>query len=509
MAGKGRKLTAVLSVLVMLILPLFFISGEAQENIEVLSRDAIPHKIFWGYLNDTDVLQGGKVLKLILGEESYLTFIWGTRENRGPITVITSGVDVLGHVDHGSKKVPIRSQAITVYTLQGLVEVEDADDNGYYNPRSTLSTDTPGDRIVKAASLSLAWTFHQRPPVNTREGLEWTFSLEARNITYTRTTSDAGSLTASSVDARIFLELVRFVFHIRVTPTGEVRLLTDYRTDTITTSSTALESAEARYTMEGLASSVKIDHLIKGWDYARDNKRPMLMMKFKLGLGRTFDASLVKDLYDRVKARYYGSSSLAFSTGSREVQFWAEESKEVKMVPPNATDEGAISLLNSGRVLAGFLWKGPSISTSVDRRETAVPTVAIDDPQLIGPYNGLWSHRLIASRLGLGVSLSGAFYYSGAADIYHDPEVRTVGWKVKPKGDDSGGTSILPGWFKERPGVSAVLVISVVVVLVAVSIIAALTRRRYDMEDEELRREEEEIFEVRTRKRDWDRLKPK
>ncbi|MGA1848113.1 MAG: hypothetical protein ACMUHB_02120, partial [Thermoplasmatota archaeon] len=487
MAGKGMKPTAVLSVLVMLILPLFSFSGEAQERSEVLSGDAIPHKIFWGYLDDTDVLQGGKVLKLILGEESYLTFIWGTRENRGPITVITGGVDVLGHVDHGSKKVPIKSEAITVYTLQGLVEFEDADDNGHYDPRSTLSADTAGDTIVKAASLSLAWTFHQRPPVNTREGLEWTFSLEARNITYTRTASDAGSLTASSVDARIFLELVRFVFHIRVTPMGEVRLLTDYRTDNITSSSTTVDSRETRYPMEGMASSVKIDHLIRGWDYARDNERPMLMLKFHLGIGRTFDVSLVKDLYDRSKIRYYGSTSLAYSTGSRESQFWTEDSKEVKWAPSNATGEGGISLLLGERSLAGFIWTGRGIPNSVDRMDTAVPTAAFGDPKLIGPFNGLWSYRLIASRIGLGVSLSGAFYYGGGEDIYHDPEVRTVGWKVKPKDENSGGDSILPGWFKERPGVSALLVISVVTVLVAVSIIAALTRRRYDMEDEELR----------------------
>jgi hypothetical protein len=509
MTGNERKLAAVLSVLVMLTLPLFSFSGESKDDREQLSMDVTP-EIFWGYVNDTDLLQGGKVLKLILGEEASLIFIWGTKENRGPITVITRGIDVLGHLDQGGKKIPITSEAVTIYTLQTLVEFEDADNDTVYNPRSSLNADAAGDRIVKSTSLSLAWTFLQRPPVKNREGFEWTFSLEARNITYSRIASTTGSLTASSVEARIFLELVRFVFHVRVTPTGEVRLLTDYRTDPLSTSDTVTDNVERRYTMEGLASSVKMDHLVRGWDYARDNKNPMLMLKFNLGMGRTFDALLVKDLYDRIKTRYYGTSSLFYSVADRESQLWTEDSRVVKGTPSNGTDEGALSLFLGERALADFLWIGRTISTSDDRNDNGVPRVVLANPQLIGPVNGFWSNRLIASKLGLVVSFSGVFYYRGVADIYHDPEVRTVGWKVKPKEDESGGDSILPGWFKERPGVSAVLVISVVVVLVAVSIIAALTRRRFDMEDEELRREEEEeIFEVRTRKRDWDKLKPK
>ena len=510
MAGQGKKLTTALTVLVMLTLPLFSFPVEGRDYDDVLSRDAVPHRIFWGYVNDTSILQGGKVLKLILGEESSLTFIWGTRENRGPITVITGGVDVLGHVDHGNGNVPIRSEAITVYTLQGLVEFEDADNNGIYNMGSGISRDTGGEKIMKSASLSLAWTFHQKPPVNTGEGLEWTFSLEARNITYTRIASDSGSLTASSVDARIFLELVKFVFHIRVTPAGEVRLLTDYRTDTVSTSSAAGESVKTRYPMEGLTSSVKMDHLIRGWDFAGDNRRPMIMLKFRLGMGRTFDASLVRELYDRVKTIYYGSSSLAYSAEGRESRFWTEDNREVKGIFSNATDRGALSLLLGDRALAGFLWSGSNFSDPVGSRNTMAPMALLEDPQLMGPVHGLWSTRLIAAKLGLGVSFSGVFHYRGGADIYHDPEIRTVGWKVKPKDDDTGRDSILPGWFRERPGVSAVLVILVISILVAVSIIASLTRRRFDQGDEELlREEEEEIFEVRTRKRDWDRLKPK
>jgi hypothetical protein len=510
MTGKGRMLAAVLSALVMSTLPLFYFSVDAQEKIEAVPLDGIPHRIYWGYMNDTDLLQGGKVLKLILGEEASLVFIWGTRENRGPVTVISKGVDILGHIDHGSKKVPIRSESVALYTLQTLVEFEDADHDGIYSQKPSLTADTPKDRTIKSASLDLAWTFQQRTPVNTKEGMEWTFSLEARNITYARIAKDTSSLTASSVNARIFLEMVRFIFHVRVTPTGEVRLLTDYRTTSLSSADPAQEDMDRRYEMEGLNCSVKMDHIIKGWDYAEDNRRPMLMLKFHLGIGRTFDASLVRDLYDKNKVRYYGDAAIWYASNGREGDIWTESEKDLRGLVSNTTDGGVISLKNERRPLAGFLWTGRSITGSMDTRNTAVPTVVLADPTLLGPFHGIWGSRLISSRLGLGVSFSGAFYYQGGADIYHDPEVRTVGWRIKPKADDGEGASILPGWLEERPGISAVLVISVIAVLVAVSIIAALTRRRFDMEDEELRREEEEeIFEVKTRKRDWDKLRPK
>ncbi|MGA1793196.1 MAG: hypothetical protein ACMUHM_04535 [Thermoplasmatota archaeon] len=513
---KKKMLAATASFLIliltisMVLLP--FVSAQDRvDSVQVTERPSIPHEITRG---ETRELGGGTYIRIDFGEKGTLVFLWGTRADRGPITVITRGVDILGHraMDNGTKA-PILSESVTLYRLESLVEFEDANRNGIFDPSPTASSvdQASTDRIVKAASLELAWSFRQRAPVTTREGLEWTFSLEARNVSYTRVASDTASLTAASVRPSTFVESIRFVFHLKASLSSEKRSIVDLRTEAVSpTVSTAVR--EKGYELEKLNLTTKMDHVITGWDFSADNKRPTLMLKFGLHFGRTIDPSLGRELLEFVRSRLDGDAavSMASSEGASKT-LWSEGRDEVLVKKIDTTGSGEVSMGIEKRELLKFFWADLVEEVNDEGGRTLRSRVQFTNISVIGPLDPIWRNSFLKSRTGVGVTLWGQFVYPRADNIHHDPGIQVSGWSVKkPEGKVTKGFWEETGELILEKRWPAVLIVLALVLLVVVAVGSALSRRRFDQGDEELRREEEEeVFVVRARKRDWDKLRPK
>ncbi|MGA1819445.1 MAG: hypothetical protein ACMUHU_00395 [Thermoplasmatota archaeon] len=512
-----KKMFAATASFLILALPFFMVvspvvsAQDRLDSIDLTERPSIPHKITRGETRD---LGGGTYIRIDFGERGTLVFLWGTRADRGPITVITRGMDILGHMilENGTKK-PITSESVTLYRIDSLVEFEDANRNGIFDPSSTVSfvDQASGDRIIKAASLELAWSFRQREPVITREGIEWTFSLEARNVSYTRVARDAASMTAESVRPSTFVESIRFVFHLKAGLSAEKRMLADLRTEAVSSTVQRMEKEKA-YELEKLNLTTKMDHIITGWDYAPDNTRASLMLKFGLHVGRTIDATLGRELLELIRSRFYGDTSIStsYSEGTQR-PLWTEGSDDVLVKRMDTMGSGAVSMRNGQRELLRYFWDDEVGEVNDEGGRTMRSRAQFTNISLIGPLDPVWRNSFLKARTGIGATLSGHFVYPRADNIHHDPGIQVSGWSVKkPEARQSKGFWEEAGELILEERWPVVLIVLALVLLVVVAVASALSRRRFDQGDEELRREEEEeVFVVRSRKRDWDRLRPK
>jgi hypothetical protein len=487
-----------------------FTEGQDLSKAEVAPlNEVIPHKLSRGWTRE---FGGGSYIKIDIGEPQTATliFIWGNRDIKAPITIIARGVDVGGQQDlRNGTKVPVTSETVTVYRLEGLVEFEDSNKNGFYDPSPRVSTvDSAQDRIMKAISLSLAWTFKQRAPRTTEDGLAWEFSIEARNVTYSRNTDTA--LRQVAVDrTSTFVELIRFTFHLSVSKNKETGSVLEIKPATSTTLSSE-NVKDARREMEKLDVKTKMDHHISGWDFSSDNKKPTLMLKFNMHMGRTFDRSIIDDISDPVRSRYFGDPSIGikYSDIPRSV-LWEEGGASPSLNGLDTSGEGDIGMLNDKRVLTRFFWNDELLEINDAGGRTLRSNLQIYNLSIMGPNSKIWQNEFFKGRIGIGITITGAYIYPRALNIHHDPGIEIFGWSMAEEIHVEDDYPFIPGeiTFEE---VSALLAVIAVMILVAVAIILSLTRRRMDPGDEELRREEEEeIFVVKTRKRDWDQLRPK
>ncbi|MGA1873444.1 MAG: hypothetical protein ACMUHY_07200 [Thermoplasmatota archaeon] len=506
---------AAAHVLIMLIVSFVIPAAAGQEISErALLTEPLQHKITRGR---TTEFGGGSFIRIDFGERATLVFIWGTREDRGPITVISRGADILGHryTENGTK-VPVLSDSVTVYRLEGLVEFEDENRNGIYDPSPTTSTvdAASSDRIIKASTFDLAWTFQQRAPVVTRDGIEWSFSLEARNVSYSRIVSDTTALTAAAVRPATFVESIKFVFHLKASVSSEKRTLIDLRSDTVSTSLSA-ETGSKDHETERLNLTTKMDHVINGWDFAGDNQRPALMLRFGLHMGRTYDLPTAREVFSLIRDHFYGDSSVMVDqTEDGSSTIWDEARNRVIVKKLDTIGSGGISLIRKGSELSGIFWDDRLLEFNDEGGRTLKARVQVTNVSLIGPEGSVWKSSFLKTRSGIGITVKGVFTYPRSVNIHHDPGIQTFAWSLKkePRRDDGHWYD---HWWEDAGDlikgrqVSVSLVLVIVCLLVAVAIVSSLSRRRMDRGDEELRREEEEIFVVRTRKRDWDKLRPK
>ncbi len=464
----------------------------------------------------TRELGGGEFIKLDIGKSTTLIFIWGNRDIKAPITVVSKGVEIVGQMEtrNGSKK-PVTSEVITVYRLENLVEFEDANKNGLYDPRPrATNVDSENDRIIKTLSLSLAWSFQQRAPVRTKDGLEWTFVLEARNVSYSRTAASSVRPQVSADRGSAFVESIRFVFRLSVKSTREAKLVTDIE-DINAVSLTADNRQISKYDLEKINVTTKMDHDINGWDFSNDNKKPALLLKFGLNMGRTFDLSLIKDISDPLKTKLYGDPSIGvqYSDLPRKT-LWDEYRVKPLLKYLDTNGDGDIEMESGSSLLARYFWNDDLLEMNDQGGRSLRANLQFTNMSIIEPTDPVWKNGFFGGRTGIGLSVQGAYVYPRALNIHHDPGIQTFGWSVIEKEEKTGRDDdghIIPGLLPFTPTEATVaLALIVVIVLVAVAIISALTRRRLYPGDEELwKEEEEEVFVAKTKKRDWDKLRPK
>lgn len=503
------KTILVMSLLLLvLILPL----ANAQEltaEKEIYPFKKLEHKIEFG---KTRELGGGSYLRLDLEAGSSLMVIWGESWNPGPVTIITRGIDVVGvkELANGSTSF-INSETLFFYRLESIVEFQDLNGNGLYDRNTnndTLSV-SRGEPVEKGVSLSGIWKIRKdRPEVN-ENGLEWVFGLYAKNISYrSNQETTTGELNRTRPTPAMFLDEVGFTFHLKVTKQERTLRLEEYSAGDV--SSTDEKSVRDRNSVV-IDTSIKMGHKVVGWDFERDNRMPALMMRFSMKLGRTYDPLFLGEVKDTENARIYGNTRLiAFLDNTTGQNLWSDSSGMEKAGLVDTLKGGELKFGSDLKDLLKFFWKNEAFAERSDSRIKA--GFQILGLRLIGPTDPIWNSPLLKGRPGMLISVTGGFTYPGTGSLTHDPGFTTTSMMVEVKmtdGNDDTDTSFLSR-FNRTESISIIAILFVLLLLITVSIISTLSRRKYNVGDEELmREEEEEVFTVRTRKRDWNRLRPK
>jgi hypothetical protein len=254
-----------------------------------------------------------------------------------------------------------------------------------------------------------------------------------------------------------------------------------------------------------------MDHNINGWDFSSENKRPHLMLKFNLHMGRTFDRKMIDSITDPKRSEMFGDPSIGieYSDQARRT-LWDEFRERPLLNSVDTSGEGDIGMENGRTLLSKYFWTDKLLEMNPDGGRSLRSNLQVFNVSYLGPFAEIWKHAFFGGRLGAGISIYGAHIYPRALNIHHDPGIQTFGWSVIEKHPDNNDDPVIPGVPLSFEEASLLIVVLAVALLVAVAIISSLTRRRLYPGDEELwKEEEEEVFVVKTKKRDWEKLRPK
>jgi len=130
----------------------------------------------------------------------------------------------------------------------------------------------------------------------------------------------------------------------------------------------------------------------------------------------------------------------------------------------------------------------------------------------VGPDSEIWNNPLLNGRRGAGISITGGYTYPPSGSIYHDPGIGAVGFLTLPdrRTDDGGSENVIVNLIQEHTTATILITAGVIALAVGAAAILTYTRRGGLVRDEELRWEqEEELFLVDRRKKDWEALKIK
>ena len=130
----------------------------------------------------------------------------------------------------------------------------------------------------------------------------------------------------------------------------------------------------------------------------------------------------------------------------------------------------------------------------------------------IGPNDPLWRNSLTRKGDTYGVRISAGFNYPASSEIVHDPKITTYGWIPEgyPQTEEPTQTNQTGPLGYLDPSVSLPIVIGALLILIIGVVAIALSFRRREVwviNDDLMEEEEEEVFNVKTRKRDWEELK--
>ncbi len=478
------------------------VSAGLDNSSDIEMDPGIRHRIEFGR---TELLGGGSYLRMDLEAGSSFMVVWGNRENPAPITLLSRGVDILGLETDENDTVSSRmSKTMIYYRLDGIKEFHDINGNGIHDTGDAdASRLTSAEPIEKGCSLRSVWRMEHERPRYENGVLNWKIWFTARNITYRLPEPTTHAETASQSRTG-FLDRIRFDINLEVTK-KEAEL--GFESSSLTDDLHAPDESR----ISEVNSRVKIGQSIKGWDLGQDNRRPALGMTFTLKFLRTVQLTR-EDRSDIIMDRVHETVLWARAENSTEKDLWKDGMDPRENVDAFISRDGGLYLNRDRREIMRFLWSGTAFDDIArERMGINLQLLRLD---VIGPRDRLWSNPLLRGERGIGISITGTFLYNGTASFTHDPELGTSGMvlaKERDQQDDDEGvpssSDLLLG-LNRTEGISLLVLLIAVLLLVIVAVISSLSRRRYANENEELMREEE-IFTVRPKKRDWDRLRPK
>lgn len=368
------------------------------------------------------------------------------------------------------------------------------------------------ERIVKKVSLYRAWAQTSFRSERTREGkFIWTFSLYAKDLKYEYPYSDGGRPLPASDTGGSMLDEVRINFRFTVSPHSGPGIAAEYSTTSSSEPDTqSVNEEEKERRLSGRELSMKIDHVINGWDPAEDNDAPMLF----LGSTMIFGLSVPNEIMKIVKQR--GLDDVLPITSLK--------TRIIRGTGGLALDDISAEkwTMEDTRIVQGDLISHTSsaFSSSISIDPYIVPTTVSPGGfnyqflggRFLGPFSELWKADILQGLTTVGLAIRGGYNYPISGRIHHDPTIRAVGYEFPPKPTHPAqGNSTIIDFLPEAEVSIPVIVIAFIIMIAAGTalLIGSGQKRSFVIYDDLLDEEEEEIFQVKRKKKDWDRLKIK
>ena len=467
--------------------------------------DILSHKVITG---KTEAFGGGDYILVNMNETMTFGIVHGSKDHNAPITIFTKGLDVLGAFRGKNGTFPLTSNIFTIYRFTYLMEFNDTNNNDRYDPERAYNFERGWDRPIKRLNLSLDWQRSELRKKNTSSGFEWGLSLYANNVSYTKDIQKtADRITAVSREE--VLEMIKFDIRISVTRGRSSITFHTYELNSVRDNYDLVIRERKIEDLMSARVNWKIDHRILGWDFSPANDNPKLMLGFDLTFARSYNsiAALRADLISRIGI---DSSRVSIPIKGTESSIWIEDVNSPTMVEESGLDAGDISMVSS-TVKSRFFWK-----RELDRLPLSATSKPVDtklflyEYEQLGPASEIWGNAILNGIGGLGIRISGGYTYPALRMIVHDPGIEAFGFRppVFREGSDSGWGEMVITAIRENTTITMVLTFGVILIAIATAAIITVSRKGDMYHDQELKFEQEEVlFAVSRRKKDWDSLR--
>ncbi len=505
-------------------------------------EDILSHKIITG---KTEAFGGGDYILVNMNETMTFGIIHGSKDHNAPITIFTKGLDVLGAFRGKNGTFPLTSNIFTIYRFTYLMEFNDTNNNDRYDPGRSFNSEMGADRPIKRLNLSLNWQRSELRKRNTSSGFEWGLSLYASNVSYTRdvqktadrittvskdeaddqpttvskdeaddqpttVSKDEADDQPTTVSKDEVLELIKFDIRISVTRGRSSITFHTYELNSVRDKFDLVIRERKIEDLRSARVNWKVDHRILGWDFSPVNDNPKLMLGFDLTFARSYNsiAALRADIISTIGD---DGSKVSIPIKGAESSIWIEDVNSPTRVEESGLDAGDISMGTSS-VKSRFFWKReldrlPStISRQIDTK------LFLYEYELIGPASDIWENSILRGNSGVGIRIKGGYTYPALRMIVHDPGIEALGFRppVFREVSDPGWGETVINAIQGNTTITIFFTLVVILIAIATAAILTLSRKGNMYHDQELKFEqEEELFAVSRRKKDWDSLRIK
>ncbi len=463
-AGMTRPAAAVAAVMVMLLGVLVIPQSTSAAGTD-LSGSLQTEQ------GATSILGGGDHFFVKFGADAAFGIVWGTNTTPNNVYFVAIKARYLGMAqvyDSNGNQVGT-NQTVKVYTmyavkLDDILEFNDSDGSGtlpyfreYYNGNFTGSYFSL-EPIYKKVDLKTAWTASQVTSATTNTTKTWSFTLSARNLSYTAIPN--GSYTGPTGD-NTFNE-VSLTFHLqakmvqvdnatipqwRITVTRGMGMMGN-----MMRFSNAERMPDLVMSGKMITYRVKWDSSFQGWDFDAANTHPALIMEFGAIVGNYIPPAMATWMETRMIQAMNENGYMSCRSGGNQVD--ADGTTGVYMTPKPITTP-SLTFGGESTQIGRFEWVSDVTVDGVQEQLHAQLMAGV--PVWAVGANGALFH---------GFAVIGGIAYPGGEQIVNDPTFSSDALV-----DLGSRTPVLGG------GILLIgLLIAVIVIIVAVVI--ALTEKK-------------------------------
>ena len=415
----------------------------------------------------TTILGGGNHFFVKFGADAAFGIVWGTNDTPNNVYFVAIKARYLGmaQVYDTSGNLVDANHSVKIYTmyavkLEDILEFNDANQNGtlqysrVYNNGNFTGKYISGEPLYKEVGLKTAWTASQVSTADTGSTRTWSFSLSAKNLSY----SSLANYTGATGDNN--LNELSLTFHLQARMAQiDNATIPQWR---ITVSrgmmgnmmwfSNAQRVTDMVMSGRMITYNVKWDSTFNGWDFDAANTNPALIMEFSSIVGNYIPPAMATWMETRMIQAMNENGVMTCRSGATQVD---EDGSGGVYSRPMAVTTPSLTFGGENTKIGKFEWVSNVIVDGA-QKQLHVQLIAGVPIWAVG-QNGALFH---------GFAVVGGIAYPGGELITHDPT-----FSSEALIDLDSKTTSFP------VGILLVgLVIAVVVIVVAVVI--ALTEKK-------------------------------